>query len=72
MCLLNDSSLDEQFWAEAAVTSLYIINRSPTTTIGFKTHEEVWLGKQPRYKHMRKFRLVVYVHTDQDKLSLEL
>ncbi|CAA7029216.1 unnamed protein product [Microthlaspi erraticum] len=68
-CLLSESGLKEAFWADAAATSVYIINRSPSSTIGFKCPEEIWLGKQPGYKHMKKFGSVAYVHIDQGKLK---
>lgn len=69
MCLLNEPGLGDQFWAEAATTSTYAINRSLVATIGFKTPEQVWLGKHLGYKHMRKFGSVVYVHIYQDMLQ---
>lgn len=48
---------------------MYMINRSPTASIDFKSPEEVWLGKQPGYKHMRQFGSVVYIYADQGKLK---
>ncbi|CAA7016274.1 unnamed protein product [Microthlaspi erraticum] len=68
-CLLSESGLEEKFWAQAAATAVYVINRSPTASIGFKCPEEVWLGKKPGYKHMRKFGALAYVHVDQGKLK---
>ncbi|CAA7050352.1 unnamed protein product, partial [Microthlaspi erraticum] len=68
-CLLNESGLSEAFWAEAAMTSVYVINCSPSSTIEFKTPEEVWLGRKPGYGHMRKFGAVAYVHHDRGKLQ---
>lgn len=44
------------------------MNRSPSSSIGFKTPEEVWLNKVPRYRHLRRFGLVVFVYTNQGKL----
>lgn len=46
-CLLNESGLEEEFWAEAVNIATYMINRSPTASLNFKSPEEVWLGKQP-------------------------
>ena len=68
-CLLNEFGLSEDFWSEAAAFSVYTINRSPSSTVGFKVPEEIWLGKKPGYKHMRKFGSVAYVHIDQGKLK---
>lgn len=46
-----------------------MINRSPTASLNFKSPAEVWLGKQPGYKHMRRFGSVAYVFADQGKLK---
>lgn len=54
-CLLDESGLGEDFWSEAAAFSVYTINRSPSSAVGFKVPEEVWLGRKPGYKHMKKF-----------------
>jgi hypothetical protein len=42
--MLSNASMDRQFWAEAACTTCYLINRSPSTTIEKKTPMEVWYG----------------------------
>lgn len=68
--LLSESGLSEIFWAEAAYVSVYLINRTPSSTIGFKTPEEVWLNKKPRYKHLKKFGYLAYVYVDQGKLKI--
>ena len=68
-CLLSESSLGEELWSEADAFSVYTINRSPSSAVGFKVPEEIWLGKKPGYKHMKKFGSVAYVHKDQGKLK---
>lgn len=68
-CLLNESGLDESFWAEAAATASYLINRSPASAIDHNIPEELWLKRKPCYKHLRKFGSVAYVHQDQGKLK---
>ncbi|WZY88109.1 hypothetical protein YC2023_044844 [Brassica napus] len=68
-CFLSESGLGEEFWSEAAAFSVYTINRSPSSAVGFKVPEEIWLGKKPGYKHMKKFGFVAYVHKDQGKLK---
>ena len=35
-CMLSNSGLSRRFWAEAASTACYLINRSPSTAIGKK------------------------------------
>ncbi|KAG7563868.1 Integrase catalytic core [Arabidopsis suecica] len=68
-CLLNESSLEETFWAEAATTASYLINRSPASGIDHNIPEELWLSRKPGYKHLRKFGSIAYVHQDQGKLK---
>ena len=68
-CLLNESGLEEEFWAEAVSIAVYQINRSPSSAIDYNIPEELWLEKKPGYKHMRSFGSLAYVHTDQGKLK---
>ena len=68
-CLLNESGLEEEFWAEAVATFVYIINRTPSSANDFNIPEELWLGKTPGYNHLRRFGSVMYVHIDQGKLK---
>ena len=68
-CLLNDSGLEEKFWAEAVETAVYVINGTPSSAIDFNIPEELWLGKTPGYRHLRRFGCIVYVHIDQGKLK---
>ena len=68
-CLLNESGLEERFWAEVVATAVYIINRTPSSANDYNIPEEVWLGKTPGYRHLRRFGCNVYVHIDQGKLK---
>lgn len=40
--MLHETSLGEEFWAEAAPTAVYIINRSPGSDINFEVPEALW------------------------------
>jgi len=51
-CMLSNASLSKCFWAEAVNTSCYLVNRSPSTAIDFKTPEEVWSGTPANYSHL--------------------
>lgn len=68
-CLLNESGLEENFWAEAVATSVYLINRTPSSANDGNIPEQLWLDKEPGYLHLRRFGSVVYVHVDQGKLK---
>ena len=69
-CMLAESGLEKKFWAEAASTAVYLINRAPNASIEFKIPEEVWSGVKVEFSHLRRFGCVAYVHTVQDKMSL--
>ena len=43
--MLLNASLSKGFWAEAVTTAAYLINRSPSSALGFKTPQEIWSGK---------------------------
>ena len=54
--------------AEATNTAVYLINRSPSSTINFKTPMHVWDGKKPNLT-LKPFGCIAYIHTSQGKLS---
>ena len=68
-CMLAESGLEKSFWAEAACTAVYLINRSPNASLKFKIPEELWTGSKVNYSHLRQFGCVAYVHITQDKMS---
>ncbi|KAH9689319.1 hypothetical protein KPL70_015447 [Citrus sinensis] len=59
--MLRTAGLPNLFWAEAAKTVSYIVNRSPSTTIGLKTAMEMWTGKPADYSYLHAFGCPVYV-----------
>ena len=68
-CMLSESGLGEEVWAEVATTAAYIVNRSPCSAIDHNVPEELWLGRKPGYQHLKRFGSVAYVHQDQGKLK---
>lgn len=66
-CMLAETGLDQSFWAEAASTAVYLINRSPNASIDFKLPEQVWSGSKPEFKHLRRFGSSAYVHVREGK-----
>lgn len=67
--MLAETGLGSEFWAEATSTAVYLINRTPNSTIGFKLPEELWSGQKPDLSHLRRFGCSAYVHTIQEKTS---
>jgi ATP-binding cassette subfamily B (MDR/TAP) protein 1 len=68
-CMLSNAGLDRHFWAEAASTACYLINRSPSIAINKKTPIEVWSGSPTNYLELRVFGCTVYAHVDNGKLE---
>jgi len=68
-CMLSNAGLDRQFWAEAASTACYLINRSPSIAIDKKTPIEVWSGSPADYSQLRVFGCTAYAYVDNGKLE---
>ena len=68
-CMLTNAGLSKAFWGEAVVTAAYLINRSPSSAIGFMTPEQKWSGSTPKYDHLRVFGCPAFVHIKQGKLE---
>lgn len=58
--IMADLKTPLDFWAEAACTVAHIKNRSKSTVHG-KIPYEVWTGKRPNIKYMRRFGYVAYL-----------
>ena len=67
-CLLISAGMKKSLWGEAVTTATYLINRSPSSVIGFKTPQEMWTGKKPSLNHLRPFGCTAYAQTTQGKL----
>jgi hypothetical protein len=67
--MLSNSGLNRRFWAEAASTACYLINRSPSIAIDKKTPIEVWSGSPADYSQLRVFGCTAYAHVDNGKLE---
>lgn len=65
-CMLADSKLSKQFWAEAVNTSCYISNISPHSGL-VSTPEEIWSGRKPSVRHLRVFGCTAYIHIPKQK-----
>ncbi|KAG2789442.1 hypothetical protein PC112_g24431 [Phytophthora cactorum] len=58
--MLHYAGLDKTFWAEAAMTAIYIKNRLPSPKVPGKTPFEVVYKSKPNVKHMRVFGCKAY------------
>lgn len=68
-CMLDNAGLPKSFWAEAVSTAGFLINRCPSSAIGFKTPQELWSGKPADYSRLKTFGCIAYAHMRQDKLE---
>jgi hypothetical protein len=60
--LLKEKSLSNRFWVEAVACSVYLLNRSPTTSLKMKVPQEAWSGAKLNVAHLRTFRCIAYAH----------
>lgn len=68
-CLILNVSLPKTFWGEALATAAYLINRSPSSSLNFRTPIELWNGTLADYSKLRVFGCLAYAHIKQDKLE---
>jgi len=67
--MLLSAGLPKIFWAEAAMAVVYLINKCPSTTMNFKTLEEICFGHPLSLIQLKVFGCVAYTHIKQDKLK---
>ena len=65
--MLSGAGLEKKIWVEVVMTACYLINWSPSSTLGDKTPHEVWCGKKPSLRHFRVFGCEAYVHVPKEK-----
>ncbi|KAG8501164.1 hypothetical protein CXB51_003282 [Gossypium anomalum] len=68
-CMLSNANLPKSFWAEAASTACFLINRSPSVAIEKKTPQEVWSGNPANYSDLKIFGCPAHAHVDNGKLE---
>ncbi|KAI5662799.1 hypothetical protein M9H77_22122 [Catharanthus roseus] len=61
-CLMVSSGIPKPFWGEAVSTAVYLINRSPSTAINFKTPLELWSEEPPNLSNLRVFGCAAFAH----------
>jgi len=67
--MLNEKNLPNYFWAEAVITVVNIMNRTPTAAVHGMTPEEKFTSKKPNVSHLRVFGYIAYVHVPDEKRS---
>ncbi|XP_014473496.1 PREDICTED: protein Aatf-like [Dinoponera quadriceps] len=64
--MMSDSKMPHDFWAEAVCTAVHIKNRIKSTVHG-RTPFEVWNGRKPNVKYLRRFWYVAYLLDKEGK-----
>ena len=52
---------------EVARTVVYVHNRIYHSVLGFKTLEEMFMGKNPEVSHLKIFGCPIYIHIPKEK-----
>uniref|UniRef100_A0AAV1TJ73 Integrase catalytic domain-containing protein n=1 Tax=Peronospora matthiolae TaxID=2874970 RepID=A0AAV1TJ73_9STRA len=65
--LLHHAKLEKRFWAEAAMTAIYIKNRLPSPKIDHETPFEIVYKSKPSVKYMRVFGCRAFILTPREK-----
>ena len=58
--MLSNAKMQQELWAEAVLTTCYLINWSPSTAINYKILEEVWTSHSCDFSNMRIFGCNAY------------
>lgn len=66
-CLLYEKDLPKEFWAEAANTSVFLLNRLPTRVLEMKTPFEAWFDVKPILRNLKVFGCLCFSHIPQVK-----
>ena len=54
------------FWADIINTSIYLINRGPSTPLDGGILEETWIGKKVNYSFLKTFSCEAFFHVDKE------
>uniref|UniRef100_A0AAV1TZ21 Copia protein n=1 Tax=Peronospora matthiolae TaxID=2874970 RepID=A0AAV1TZ21_9STRA len=65
--MLHHAKLDKFFWAEAAMTAIYVKNRLPSPKVVHKIPFEIVYNSKPSVKHMRVFGCQTFILTPKEK-----
>ncbi|XP_050896338.1 uncharacterized protein LOC127103092 [Lathyrus oleraceus] len=64
--------LPMKFWGECVLAACYLINRTPSSVLNYKTPYEKLFGKVPKFDNMKIFGCLCYAHSqrrDGDKFA---
>jgi transposase InsO family protein len=65
--MIHDQDLPMCLWEEATMEVVYVQNRLSHSGLGFKTPEEMFIGKKPEVSHLKIFGYLVFIHITKEK-----
>ena len=68
-CMMFGARLPKPFLGEAIMIATYLVNRSPSSVLEFKTLEEKWNKKPLSLDHLRPFGSLAYAHQSKEELE---
>ncbi|GAA0186796.1 transmembrane signal receptor [Lithospermum erythrorhizon] len=63
------ANLPIQFWGECILTAVYLINRTPSSVLKFKSPYEVLHNVAPSYSELRVFGSLCFAHDHKSRLD---
>ncbi|XP_021609063.1 uncharacterized protein LOC110612592 [Manihot esculenta] len=66
-CLLHEKNLPKKFWAEAANTVIFLLNRLPTKALQKQTPYKAWYGHKPSIINLKVFGCFCFSYIPQVK-----
>ena len=65
--MASEKNLQKSYWEEAAITSVYLMNRCTTLGVHDVMPREKLFGKKLDLSHIMIFSSIAYVHNPGDK-----
>ncbi|MCO5566386.1 hypothetical protein L7F22_020063 [Adiantum nelumboides] len=69
--LMSEKNMPPCYWAKAASTTIYTMNRTSTAAVHDMTLEEMFTRKKPDVSHFKVFGCIAYMHVP-DELRTKL
>ena len=67
--MASEKNLQKSYWEEAAITSVYLMNRCTTLGVHDVMPREKLFGKKLDLSHIRIFGSIAYVHIPDDTMQ---
>jgi hypothetical protein len=60
--MLKEKHISNEYWGDAVLCSIFILNRCPTKTVRNRVSQEAWDGKPCNVSHLRIFGSIAFAH----------